>query len=188
MTKQTKGRIRQVKSQLVGSTVSRDPIKRARQIENHIGNQGWDLNNKEGADLKDYGIEIKSRDLDAVSPHTVGSMTIEDIIATAYEQSNVFNKIQQQHRIKIQNGKVVDEYTYDFRADYIQDKIRDCYEAARAKIISGDRSKYIYGGEYGYFEQSTTSENSYNYRMSDSAMTRIENMARSTYGNLFEEK
>jgi len=188
MIKQTKLRIRQIKSRLVGSTVSRNPVRRARQVEDNIGDQGWTLNRRQGADIKEYNIEIKSRDIDAISPHTVGSMTIADIIANNYENSTIFEKIQQQHRVKIQDGKVVDEYTYDFRAEYIQDLIRLSYETARAKIISGITDKYISGGEYGYFEQSTTSENSYNYRIRDSAMTKLEHMSLSTYNNLFEEK
>ena len=188
MTKQTKARIRQIKSHLVGSSVSANSVRRARQVEDLISAQGWTLNRQQGPDIIDYGIEIKSRDVDAIAPHTVGSMTIQDIIANNYENSNIFEKLQQQHRVKIQNGQVVDEYTYDFRAVYIQDLIRLSYETARAKVISGITDKYISGGDYGYFEQSTTSKNSYNFRIRDSAMTKLEHMSLSTYNNLFEEK
>ena len=187
MTQSPKPRVKKIKSRLVGKKVSLKPVQRARELEEAIADIGFTLNLGRGVDLPEVGIDIKTRDVDAVSPHTVASMTADSIVATPYRYSNVFDKIQKQHRIKTQNGVVVDEFTYDFSAPYIQEWIESAYEAARAQMITGARGSYIPGNEYGYFEQSTTSENTYSFRMSDSAMTRIERIARSTYSDLFTE-
>jgi hypothetical protein len=74
---------------------------------------------------------------------------------------------------------------YDFSAPYIQEKIEQCYEAARQKIIQGDERDYIPGGHYGFFERQAGGPRSYQFRFTDGAMKKLEAMSRSTFHKLF---
>ena len=98
MTQSPKPRVKKIKSRLVGKKVSLKPVQRARELEEAIADIGFTLNLGRGVDLPEVGIDIKTRDVDAVSPHTVASMTADSIVATPYRYSNVFDKIQKQHR------------------------------------------------------------------------------------------
>lgn len=184
-------KINKLKTNLKGQQVSTNSSNRGRQVEHIMKAQGFDINTGAGPDLQfgDTPVEIKSRDNNAISPQTVGAMSLADIKSTIYEDSAIFKKFQQQYRVKTEDGIIVEEHMYDFSSWFAQSVIKESYETARQAIINGACGDYIPGGKYGYFERTNkNSKTSYNFRLSDSAMKKMEAMANSTIDQLFEIK
>jgi hypothetical protein len=111
-------------------------------------------------------------------------MLPEDIIEKSYRESVICEKLQQQLRVKTKDQIIISAEVYDFSSPYIQEKIEESYETARQKIINGDRSKYISGGPYGYFERTVKGSRSYQFRVSDGAVKKIESMSLATSNKL----
>lgn len=156
-----------------------------RDIEHKLRDQGIPISNGPGADVPTVNLEVKSRDLDATSAQSVGSMTPEAIAATPYRQSVIFEKLQQQYRVKTRDNIIVSADVYDFSAASIQEKIEECYEIARQKIIAGNTNDYIAGGKYGFFERTVKGSRSYEFRFTNGAMKQLESMSKSTFNKLF---
>ncbi len=162
-------------------------------VEDQLSENGYKINSGPGPDLAEYGVEVKSRKIESSSPHTVGSMRINDIISTPYDQSPIKEKFQRQYRVKYSDlGSVVtEEQVYDLSDDFIQDRIREAYEAGREKIaqneINGYHPPYVKGTSWGNFEI-TDSCGSYRFRIPDYVMRKIETVAKNSnhFGNLFE--
>ena len=111
-------------------------------------------------------------------------MLPETIKVTPYKKSTVHEKIQRQFRVYIKDNTIIDARVVDFSWDIIQDKIEKSYELARQKIINGVNRNYISGGDYGYFERTVKGSKSYEFRLRDSAMKKLEIMANSTLRNI----
>lgn len=162
-------------------------------IQEQLEDRGYKINTGVGPDLLEYGVEVKSRKIESSSPHTVGSMRIEDIIITPYDQSTIKDKFQTQYRVKYSDeGQVVtEESIYDLSNDYIQNRVREAYETGRKKIsqneINGYHPPYVKGTEWGNFEI-TDSCGSYRFRIPDHSMRKIEKISKNSelFGNLFE--
>jgi hypothetical protein len=181
-------KIKQVKH-LVGQPVPPKTHGAAgREVEEIMAAQGWPMDRRgQGIDVPAYGFEVKSRDLDSTSSQSIGKMLPEDIKVTPFPDSPIHDKIQQQLRVKTQDQIIVSADMYDFSNPYIQQKIEESYESARAKIIAGDDSNYIPGGQFGYFERTNPkTSRSYDFRLTDRAMHKLESMATSTFKDLFE--
>ena len=181
-------KIKQVKN-LVGQSVPPKTHGAAgREIEEIMSAQGWPMDRRgQGVDVPAYGFEVKSRDLDSTSAQSIGKMLPEDIKVTAFPDSPIHDKIQQQLRVKTQSQVIVSADMYDFSNPFIQQKIEESYETARAKIVAGDDNNYVSGGPYGYFERTNPkTSRSYDFRLTDSAMVKLENMATSTFKDLYE--
>lgn len=159
-----------------------------RYVEDLIESMGVPINRGEGCDIKDYGLEVKSRDLDATSAHTVCKMNPEDIKSTSYRNSKVFKKFQQQLRVKIKDSKIVSAEVYDFSPLQIQELIEEAYSVAQTKIINGTEEDYISGTHWGYFERTSKDRKEYDFRIACGAMEELEAMAKSTFKNIFEYK
>ena len=105
------GKIKEVKflSDLIGKTLPTKHFGKAgRALENMFEQDyGITVNRGKGPDSRIFGIDFKTRDLDSVSPQTIASMSVSDIIKTPYRESNVFEKFQQQIRIKTKNNVVL---------------------------------------------------------------------------------
>ena len=181
-----KPKVISLKAKLIGEAVPPKTYGAAgRDIENQLREQGFPISNNAGADLPTVGVEVKSRDVDATSAQSVGSMLPEDIISTPYSKSVICEKLQQQYRVKHKDQIIVSAEVYDFSPSYIQDRIERSYEAARQKIIAGDCSDYVYGGPYGYFERTVKGSRSYQFRVADGAVKKLESMASSTFNKFF---
>ena len=166
-----------------------------RFLENLIESWGFPVNRGRGCDIQVLGLELKSRDLDATSPQNVSTMTPDEIVATAYDDSVVAEKLQQQLRMFTRDRKIVRAEVYDFSDEAIQSLLREAYENGR-KTISDlwyqchphpvpSWPSYIYGSEYGYWERLGTS-NSYTFRLHSGAYEKIERMSKSTHNRIFE--
>ena len=178
------------KDNLVGKTVPTNKNGHAgRAVEDLLEEQGYNINRRGPVpDMQGLNLEIKTRDLDATSPQTVGTMLLDDIKITPYPLSTVAGKLKQQLRVKTKDQVVVESRIWDFSDPYIQNLIGKSYEAARQKIIAGCRDKYIPGGDYGYFEKCTNSDESYAWRMSQAMMDKLETMSGNspTFNTIFE--
>jgi hypothetical protein len=105
------GKIKEVKflPDLIGRALPSKAFGRAgRAFEDMLEEDyGITVNRGKGPDNPMFGIDYKTRDLDSVSPQTIASMSVSDIIKTPYRESNVFEKFQQQIRIKTKNNVVL---------------------------------------------------------------------------------
>lgn len=165
-----------------------------RWVEDQLAINGYTMSNGKGVDIPGLGVECKSRKVESNSPHTVGTMTVADIINTKYEDSVIFEKFQQQYRVNYSDeGQIVlSANVYDFSDPYIQQQIREAYENGRT-ILSAEMAddgyapSYIRGGDFGQFEI-TESNNSYRFRIPHGAMKKIETMSKgsSVFNSLFE--
>lgn len=181
-------KIKQVKH-LVGQPVPPKTHGAAgRAIEEIMESQGWPMDRHgQGIDVPVYGFEVKSRDLDSTSAQSIGKMLPDDIKVMPFFKSPIYDKIQQQLRVKTQDQVIVSADMYDFSNPFIQQKIAESYETAREKIIAGDVSNYISGGPFGYFERTNPkTSRSYDFRLTNGAMQKLENMATSTFKDLFK--
>ena len=180
-----KVKVTKIKANLVGESVPPKTHGAAgRNIENRLRAQGFPISNQSGPDLPSVGLEVKSRDIDSTSAQSVGTMLPEDIIQQSYRESVICEKLQQQLRVKTKDQKIISSEVYDFSSPYIQEKFEESYEIARQKIIDGDRGNYISGGSYGYFERTVKGSRSYQFRVSDGAVKRIEAMSMATSNKL----
>lgn len=164
-----------------------------RWVESVLKDKGHNIDPGSGCDMPEYQVEVKSRMIESTSPHTVGSMTIKDIINTPYDQSVIAEKFQTQYRVHYSNeGQVVlDSQIYDFSDDHIQSYIREAYELGRAKITANEANgyhpPYVKGSKWGQFEI-TDSCSGYRFRIPNGAMKTIEKVARNakTFERFFE--
>ena len=156
---------------------------------------GIPLQNGSGADWKLFGLEVKSRDLKATSPQTIGSILPENMIQSDWPNSSVAEKFQQQFRVHTRDNIIVEARVYDFSPKFIQEKLskawdilKDCVELeliAQANDPTHELPLYIPGTRYGYLERKENIR-SYHFRVSSEAMKELEGMALSTINILFE--
>ena len=140
--------------------------------------------NSPGCDIPGVGLELKFRDLDAVSPQTIGSMSIDNIINTPWNQSSMCEKFQQQRRIYAKKGVIVDDFICDFRDPFIQTIAEEAYEILQQQLEAGVRGRYIRANSHFYFESKKESPNIYVLRTGK--MKKLEAMAHRNLSTLFE--
>ena len=187
----TKAKIKRIKAaeKLVGKKISTNEFGHAgREVEKLLEELGIKINRGSGPDILDWGVEVKTRKTSATSAQSVTTMSVDDIKNTAYYDSPVYKKFQQQLRIKTNDDDVITEVDiYDFDQPHIQEKVEAAYEHAREQLIKNPNLEYTpYEGYYGYFEKKTNSS-SYDFRISDRDMKTFERMAKSTFTNHFKE-
>jgi len=147
--------IKSLKHTLIGKRVpDKFNGEAGRYVEYLLGLDGF-LVSERGVDLylHNQGIEVKTRDIDSTSPHTLGTMTTAAIIQTPYEYSPMFDKFQKQFRVKTQNNVIISAEVYDFSIPHIQEKIKEGYENGRKQIADGNTYSYIQGNKWCYWEE-----------------------------------
>jgi hypothetical protein len=167
-----------------------------RYIEAFLKSIGVPITNGSGSDFTiqvtilgiTYHIEVKSRDKDATSPHTVGTIHIHDI-NKSYEQSNLWEKLQYQIRVTTENNMVIRAELYDLTVPHIQDKFKKGYIHGIQQIMANPAISTTHiNGHWVYFEKHSKGKNSFQLRLSKDDMPAIERMAKSTYQSLFDEQ
>jgi hypothetical protein len=181
-------KVTRVKKSIVGKSVPTNIGGHSgRAIEDMFANEGFNIDKHGILDMPLEGIEIKSRDEDAVSPHTTGSQTMREIIKKDWEHSPLRDKLQQQLRVFTKDGIIVRQELWDLTDSTTQANFKDAYETARAKMIAGDISNTIAGNKWGYFEKVPDTQDSYIFRHSKGSMEKIEKIMNSTFNDLFDE-
>lgn len=161
-------------------------------VEDQVEQAGIAVNRGKGADIAALGTEIKSKGVESNSPHSIGTMTVQDIIHTAYEDSVIFEKMQHHYTVEYSNTRrvVVSEKEYDFTNPSIQVLFKETYEQCRAEIAENWKDGIILpyvSGPNGQFEK-VPNRDSYRFRIPVGAMKRIKGMAKSAnqFDNLFD--
>jgi len=183
----TKMKVKKLKINLTGITVPKDPSQAGLFVEHQLSANGYSVQKGPGPDLEEYGVEVKTRGKDSISPHTIGSMKRLDIINTHYNQSMIKDKMQQQYRVLTQHQTVIKDHVVDFSSRIVQEKLRTAYEAGRSRMAKGAQDNYVPGTYWGYFEKRPTGD-SYIFRIHDHAMKQLETMSRLTWNSIFEEQ
>lgn len=182
-----KGKIKSIKTSIEGKPVyGHSDGDIGRLIEKYLKDEGWPVQSGAGPDILIYGIEIKSRRIDATSNQTVGRMAIDDIITTDYDNSPIKAKIQYQIRVYHDGEKIVDVQYYDFTDPFIQDNLKEAYEVARDKLVRGWDKSWVPGTSWGAFEEDGNQPGSYQFRINRKSYEKIENMTKDTFNNIFE--
>jgi hypothetical protein len=171
-------------------------------VEDVMEKLGYDINRGKGADLLAIGVEIKTRGLEATSAQSISSMTAHDILVTAYKDSIIFEKFQQQFRVhhskKLDGSTViVSAKMFNFAFPKIQNEVEAAYEAGRAvmadqiKNYDGQCDDYIRGilpnglPACGYWERKEDT-NSFDFRFPTVVMEQFEEIAINSSNKLFD--
>jgi hypothetical protein len=170
--------------------------KAGRHVELILRNMGVPIQPGEGADFTlvlnlfniTYYVEVKTRDVSATSPHTIGTIHPSKVANTLYEDSSIWQKLQYQIRVTTENFKIIKAELFDFTVPHIQQKFKEAFIHGKDQIVSNtDVSCTHVDGHWGYFEKCNSRSDSFYFRLSKDDMPAIERMSRSTYQNLFEE-
>lgn len=157
-----------------------------RHLEQVLADNGHHMSNSRGVDMPDINAELKSRKQGSKSYHSVGAISIDEMIHLPFKQTHLYEKMQTQYRVKYDDDLqvVTSESVYDFSNSEIQEILEDAYEAGRIEIQDGNRSSYIPCGSGIILEKASNS--TYQYRISNGTMKKFENIAKSNIGNLFD--
>ena len=192
MKNPTKVKVFKLANQLIGQELPTNQGGHAGRAAEDLVEQllGMSLNRGKGTDVKIWGWEIKTRKRTATSAQTVCTVSTNDVKILPYKSSPVYEKFQQQLRIYTNALDIIDEaVVVDFDQPHIQKLIEEAYEHGRTQIIKHPDIGYTeYSGHWGYFEQChLPNSTAYSFRISGADMDRLEDMAQSTYNELFEE-
>ena len=181
-----------IKKSLIGTVLVNEKHGDAgRDFETKIEMMGININRGDGVDCKEFDWEFKTRHENATSAQTVGTMLPEDIINTVnWYDTPIHKKIKKQLRATLdKNSIIIDIDLIDFDQLHVQDMCEQAYNHARKQIINNPSIVYTSqkGGYYGYFENTNPNKTrSLDWRISDSNMDKLKNMATSTFSSIFE--
>jgi len=184
---QGKAQVVKLKIPLVGTSVPKQHNGNVgRFVESKLEQVGHNVNKGKGIDLPEEELEVKSRKKKSKSAHSIGSITIDEIKSTAWDNTNLKQKCQRQFRISYDDVKSVisEAKIYDLTDNYIQEKLKEGYESGRKMIIEGNRNDYIRSSKWTCFQRQT--DNSYQFRIPDSAMKSILEISNNNFRNLFQ--
>jgi hypothetical protein len=183
---QGKAQVVKLKIPLVGTVVPKQHNGNVgRFVESKLEQVGHNINKGKGIDLPEEELEVKSRKKKSKSAHTIGSMTIDQIKSTEWDNTDLKQKCQRQFRVSYDDIESVisEAKIYDLTDPYIQKKLKEGYETGRKMIIEGNKNDYIKGSKWGYFERKT--DNSYQFRIPDSSMKSILETSNNNFRDLF---
>lgn len=155
-------------------------------FEDILADRGNPVDKGQGPDYPELSLEVKTKSLESRSSNVIGTMSRTNIINTPYNQSPICKKMQQQLRVKTKDGVVVKEDIFDFTPPFIQDLIKEAYNIGQTKLNVGNPPEYVNCTRYGYFEKRRHTNDSYMFRINVCAMSKLEQMSKSNYENLFQ--
>jgi hypothetical protein len=147
-------------------------------VDREMQSKGHIVDTSGVVDMPEYGIDNKSRKYGSKASWTIGSMTIEDIIATPnWEDTRFYKKCKNQNQIKYNTDfmEIVDVSVLDMDIDLIQQNLKQDYIDLRQCVVEGDRSKEI-KSRWTVFDGYSHS-NSYRMRITNTAMQMIKNIS-----------
>lgn len=148
-------------------------------LEQAMKKQGFPIDSKGTVDLPSIDVEIKTRSNQTNAPHTVGTMTFDDIINTPWDETPFKQKLQKQYRVTIKEDASASGKVVDLSHPKIQKHFKEAYEncqgrlKAQGTIIVGQT---ISGGQYGMLEHKpgpTKTGKSFAMRIPNSGMKKI---------------
>ena len=143
-------------------------------------------------DMPEYNADNKTRKKGSKANHTVGSMTIADILKTPnWKDTRYSCKTQNQNQIVWDPDfmKVSSVNLLDMDIDLIQEKLEEGYTEVRDQLLAGDRSKEIKSANGWVVLDGYGHSKSYRMRIPNTAMKKIHNISgsRDTFIKHFEE-
>jgi hypothetical protein len=135
-------------------------------------------------DCPQFLIEIKTRDLDAISPITIGGMSIDSILTTEYCDSLFREKTQNIRFVKHQNGVIVKDYIINSHKTFVQQKIEDIYNLLREQLQNGEYPVFFSMPD-SYF-QWEKKKNLYSLRIKGNKLLQFEQASQTTIDKHFE--
>lgn len=158
-----------------------------KHYENELRSRGFKLNSGNGIDIPDLRLENKTRNRASKAPHTTGTMTYDNILATPWAKTTFAEKLQHQNRMEYDNvfNVAVNESVFDFSKPEIQDLLERDYEKCREELRNQGAPSpgTIVGGQYGMLEHK--GGKTYAHRISDAGMRKLKGMAKSVGSDLF---
>jgi hypothetical protein len=172
-------------------------------LESAMREQGYPVDPRAVVDLPGInpdspGVEVKSRSATTNSAHTVGTMTYDNILSTAWPDTSFMKKLLQQWQVEISKniftgeigagGTMVDLTHLD-----IQKQVEEAYESCRAQLAAQGtivKGQTISGGQYGVLEHKpgkSGTNKSYAMRIPAAGMKKIRRSTDSTFRKLFNE-
>lgn len=159
-----------------------------RYIEKRLAEAGYKVSSNQGIDLPEERVEVKSRDEDSVSPETVGTMSEFDILHTNYEDSIIYEKLQQQFRVITKDQVVISNEIRDYSYEGCQQIAREIYNIGRTALRKGTLNNYIKGTKHGYWESKRPGY--WDFRFRDGTYEMFDRMVsnKDHWNNLFQEE
>lgn len=156
------------------------------QVQEHLEDRGWELNHGEGPDLISSGIEVKTRKKSSKSAHTIGSMTIENIVKSSYPDTNIFNKFQKQFRVVYDDyGQILNEKLFDFTDPIIQEEMSKSWELNKIELQeylnkkTNQLPKYVKHKDATFIWEKKPASRSYAARLADGVQKKFESISSS---------
>lgn len=173
-------------------------------VEDELSNLGLAVNKNNSIDVPPWSVEIKTRKLQAVSPHTLGQLSLKQILKNSWKDSNIISKCQLHYQVIWDRNHMqtcVDRII-DLRQSWRQELFEHAFNQARDQLIAYYAQPRVAtplrrtnpaGGLYletGHKELSDENELDgivYQFRVRSSLMTEWEIAGRkNTFSNLFQ--
>jgi hypothetical protein len=175
--------------------------KNGRILENAMRKQRFPIDSTAIVDLPGVnkhspGVEVKTRSKTTKACHTIGTMTYDNIINTAWDDSLFKKKLQQQYIVTISKNPLTGKIEakgqmVNLTSTDIQNKFKQAYESCRSQLTSQGQiinKQTITSGQFGILEHKPTKSGlgkSYAMRIPHSGMKKILTEADSTFNQLF---
>lgn len=190
-----KPRVKTIKDNIeIGDTVPifKKDCEVGQWVDKVLEEKGHNIDKNGIIDLPEFGVDNKTRKHGSKCSHTVGSMTIENIVNTPdWFETSYHQKSLNQNQIEWSDvfQEVVDVTILDMDLPEIQNPLKSAYDNMREKVLDGDRSKNIKSDCGWAVFDGYNHHNSYRYRITDKAMKKIKNLSKSrnTRRKLFDE-
>jgi len=177
----------------VGTVLNVDPGNHGAigmQVHDHIAQQGHNMNPSDGCDMPDLKVEVKSRNRESKSAHTIGTVSIDTLLTKEYEETVIYEKSQHIYKVThvpdtLKTNIVQETRLWNFSIPECQDKIKQAYNIVRQKVQAGCRDKHIKGTRHGNLELQTSG--SYQFRVTHAGMKELEmlSLQHKAYHTLF---
>jgi len=179
-----------------GSKAFKHDCDAGRWIDQQMQEKGHVVDHTGGIDLPEYGVDNKTRKQGSNAPHTVGSMTIDNIIRMSdWHQTELYKKLQNINHIvwdpvfmEIKSVELI-----DFDLPEIQQELSRAYADLQQQLVTnhnnGYRSKNITSRCKTMVFDGYGHENSYRIRIHDRAMKKFQTLSatRDSRNAFFEE-
>jgi hypothetical protein len=167
-----------------------------RHMEGELVRFGHKINTGKGVDFLEYFLELKTRNEDSTSGHTVGSASVSDIIQYGWQSgNNIFDKVQVQYRIYFKVNQFTDKtiitrcQLYDFRDEYIQSKLKESWDYCRGvfrRYADTDNIGNYIRKENSWAYMERRPDGNYQFRIGVPHMVMMEDIANTNSSKLFE--
>lgn len=190
-----KPRVKTIKDNIQPGTpipIAKNDCETGQYVDQLMSNKGHVVDKNGIVDLPELDVDNKSRKWGSKANHTVGSMTIDNILNTPdFNNTSWRRKVQNQNQVVYNTDflEVVSVELLDMDIDLIQEKLAEGYVDCRQQLLNGNRDKEIKSDNGWVVFDGYGHENSYRMRIPNTAMKKIKNIsgARDTYHKFFEE-